>query len=66
MKDTTANPLAKKIIAAHTSDRFDCRVLDEATAGLTLRNEFGRIELRRFIKVPSTKRLANLLALTFA
>ena len=66
MKDTTANLLAKQILSAHTTDRFDCQILDEATANLAIRNEFGRVELRRFVKVPSAKRLANLLAITFA
>lgn len=66
MTTTTATLLAKKVLVAHSTERFDCRILDEATTGLTLRNEFGRIELRRFNKLPSVKRLANLLAITFA
>lgn len=67
MKRTTSTSLAEKIIAAHGSRQiFDCSILDSHVVGLTVRNEFGRVEVRRFIKIPSVRRLANLLEITYS
>lgn len=68
MTSTTSTRLASDIIGDHVElgrTLWDCSILDRHTIDLKVTNEYGRIELRRFIRVPSVARLARLLALTY-
>ena len=68
MTQSASIRLASDIIGDHREldySLWDCSVLDRHTSGLKVTNEYGRIELRRFVLIPSINRLARLLAITY-
>lgn len=68
MTQSASIRLASDIIGDHREldrSRWDCSILDHHTADLKVVNEYGRVELRHYVLIPSINRLARLLAITY-
>lgn len=68
MTQSASIRLASDIIGDHREldcSLWDCSILDRHTSDLKVLNEYGRVELRRYVLIPSINRLARCLALTY-